>query len=111
MNGDRRGIDLLRKSIETVAGDLESRPARRRRPARWPVRVALAAVAGVALFTVAFWALRPTPSPEVEILGFRIEGRPVSGIVLDDPAAGSWIVRPQIGGRPLAALATEGDRP
>lgn len=111
MNDHRRGIDLLRESIETVAGDLESRPARRRSAARRPELVTLAAVAGLALFAVALWALRPSPSPEVDVLEFRIEGRLVPGIVLDDPAAGSWIIRPQIGGRPLAAVASEGDRP
>lgn len=111
MNDDRRGIDLLRESIETVAADWESRPVRRRSPARRPGRVVLAALAGLALFAVAFWALRPSSSPEVEILGFRIDGRPVPGIVLDDPAAGTWIIRPQVGGRPLAILASGGDRP
>lgn len=110
MSNDRRGIDLLRETIDRVAADLEARPSRRRSPVR-RLGLVVAVAAGLALFAVAFWALRPSPSPEVEILEFRIEGRRVPGIVLDDPVAGSWIIRPQIGGRPLAVLAFEGDRP
>lgn len=108
MSDEKRGVDLLRETIETVAVELESRRRPDARPT-WRRGALLAAAAAMAAVAVGVWALRPAATVEVEILDLRIQGRPVTGIVLDDPAAASLIVRPQIGGRPLASFAPEGE--
>ncbi len=100
MNEERRGIETLRESIETVASDLErnveARPAPRHgRATLW---AGLAAAAAIAAIAAGLWLNRPNPTPEVEILELKIRGRAVQAVVVDDRAPGTLVVMPDSGG-------------
>lgn len=110
---DRRGIDVLRGAVETVATDLERRARPRARPVA-PRRVLVGALALAGAAAVVFGVVRlasPPPVRGVEILELKIQGRTVRGIVVDDTASGSIVVMPQVPGPPRAAAFRAGERP
>jgi len=105
MTENRDGIDRLREAIDDVARDLESnRPTvRRPRPLLpWAVAAAAAALALTGWLT---W-LRPTTPPEVEVLMFKVRGRPVHARMVEGQAPSTIIIVPQNGIVPAPAAAS-----
>ncbi|MCP3977760.1 MAG: hypothetical protein GY716_00320 [bacterium] len=94
MNGEDRGIELLRDSVERVAHEIEQRetPRRTRRPS-WRVAAAAALLlAGAA----AVWLARPEPrAAEVQVLKLTIRGRAVRAAVVEDGAPDTIVVMPR----------------
>lgn len=111
MSDETQGVRLLRETVEEVASGLEQRRATHGVRGRARIAFAALAAASIGVIAIATWTYRPTPAPEVEILEMRIQGRPVTGIVVEDAAAGGFIVLPQIGGPPHAALTAPGGMP
>lgn len=99
MNDDRKGIDLLVRSIDTVAGTLQ-KDVTKGRPRIRPWMV-IAAAAGLVLGAVGIWNTRqdspPVPGRKfpVEVKVLRVRGADVEAQVFEPAKAGIILVAPK----------------
>lgn len=110
MNDERDGIDTLRRAIDELAERLPAGSPRRRLPGASRVVVAAVVVAAAA---IAVYRLVPRQAPTpavpsapaalgVEVKFLRVRGREVAARVFDAARAGTVVVAPETGGRPVA---------